>query len=427
MTSITADEFNVLTKYIYAVSGVALDSTKTYLVETRLKSMMQRYGCASYMELHTKAKGDQSGNMEKEIVNAITTNETLFFRDASPFEVFKHKILPDLIDARSKSSSGRSIPIRIWSAACSTGQEVYSIAIALREALGNLSNFQISIIGTDISDEAVTKASYGKYNKFEIERGLPVQTLNKYFTLMGDGWKIKDEIRSMAVFKKFNLMKPFAGLGKFDVVFCRNVAIYFTPADKKLVFDKIAGVLEPDGSLIIGSTESLTGVTNMFEAKRYMRSIFYQPSDGSAPMFSYSAASAPAPGFRSPPSGAAPSGATPSRSAPSRSGVPPTVRSPLPAPRPAPVVAPGLPSGTVSRPAPSVSGVSGQPLQPVMQETMEKVVDAAETMPQETAARSIATAPRPTPARSPSAQVYRAGDKTELKRLLMQKKQQTKA
>jgi len=432
MTSITADEFSVLAKYIYAISGVALDSTKTYLIETRLKSMMQRYSCASYMELHTKAKADQSGNMEKEIVNAITTNETLFFRDASPFEVFKHKILPDLIDARSKSSSGRSIPIRIWSAACSTGQEVYSIAIALRETLGNLSNFQISIIGTDISDEAVTKASYGKYNKFEIERGLPVQTLNKYFTLMGDGWKIKDEIRSMAVFKKFNLMKPFAGLGKFDVVFCRNVAIYFTPADKKLVFDKIAGVLEPDGSLIIGSTESLTGVTNMFEAKRYMRSIFYQPSDGSAPMFSYAPASAQAPGFRSPssaatPSGAAPSGAAPSGAAPSRSVVPPTVRSPLPAPRPAPVVAPGLPSGTVSRPAPSVPVVSVQPPPPVMQETMDRVVDASESMPRETATRPISTAPRPTPARLPSAQVYRAGDKTELKRLLMQKKQQTKA
>lgn len=418
MTTITADEFSVLSKYIYSICGVALDSTKTYLVETRLKSMMQKYGCASYLDLHAKAKADRSGNMEKEIVNAITTNETLFFRDASPFEVFKHKILPDLIDARSKSASGRNIPLRIWSAACSTGQEVYSIAIALREALGNLNNFQISILGTDISDEAVTKASYGKYNKFEIERGLPLQTLNKYFSLQGDGWKIRDEIRAMAVFKKFNLMKPFAGLGKFDIVFCRNVAIYFTPADKKMVFEKIATVLEPDGSLIIGSTESLTGVTGMFEPKRYMRSIFYQPVAGSSPQtptgFTY--AQTPVPAF---------AGTSAS-----------VVRPPHPAPRPVPVAAPapaptfGPASG--ARPAPravpaSAASPAPQPA-PVAPAPLERpiapapvAVDAQQTPPREEAPRSVM--PRLAPVRSQPAQVYRAGDKSELKRLLMQKKQ----
>jgi len=421
MTTITADEFNVLSKYIYSICGVALDSTKTYLVETRLKSMMQQYGCTSYLDLHAKAKADRGGNMEKEIVNAITTNETLFFRDASPFEVFKHKILPDLIDARSKSASGRNIPIRIWSAACSTGQEVYSIAIALREALGNLSNFQISILGTDISDDAVTKASYGKYNKFEIERGLPQQTLNKYFSLMGDGWKIKDEIRAMAVFKKFNLMKPFAGLGKFDIVFCRNVAIYFTPADKKMVFEKIASVLEPDGSLVIGSTESLTGVTGMFEPKRYMRSIFYQPVPGSSPQtptgFSY--AQVPAPGF---------AGATAAAS---------VARPPLPVPRPVPVAAPASPPHPAPRavtapaapptapprpvpvasapptPAPSVRTFESEPA------PIAAAVDQAS--PHEEAPRPMA--PRPAPIRSQPAQVYRAGSKSDLKRLLMLKKQ----
>jgi len=422
MTTITADEFSVLSKYIYSICGVALDSTKTYLVETRLKFMMQKYGCVSYLDLHTKAKADRSGNMEKEIVDAITTNETLFFRDASPFEVFKHKILPDLIDARSKSVSGRNIPLRIWSAACSTGQEVYSIAIALREALGNLNNFQISILGTDSSDEAVTKASYGKYNKFEIERGLPLQTLNKYFTLQGDGWKIRDEIRAMTVFKKFNLMKPFAGLGKFDIVFCRNVAIYFTPADKKMVFEKIASVLEPDGSLIIGSTESLTGVTGMFEPKRYMRSIFYQPVPGSSPQtptgFTY--AQTPAPAFAA----AAASVARP----------------PLPAPRPAPVAAPvsaptfgqasGQASGTrpvpravpapVVSPAPQPVPVASAPLERPIAPAPVAVV-AQQASPLEEAPRPAAL--RPAPVRSQPAQVYRAGDKSELKRLLMQKKQ----
>ena len=420
MTTITADEFSVLSKYIYSLCGVALDSTKTYLIETRLKSMMQQYGCSSYMDLHAKAKADRSGSMEKEIVNAITTNETLFFRDASPFEVFKHKILPDLIDARSKAAPGRTVPIRIWSAACSTGQEVYSIAIALREALGNLNNFQISILGTDISDDAVTKASYGKYNKFEIERGLAPQTLNKYFTLMGDGWKIKDEIRSMAVFKKFNLMKPFAGLGRFDIIFCRNVAIYLTPADKKSVFEKIATVLEPDGSLIIGSTESLTGVTGMFEPKRYMRSIFYQPVPGATPMtpagFTYAQGPVPA-------------------------VAPAAVRPTLPAPRPAPVAAPAVqprqfaaPAASLAappiapRPAPVPPPSSGLPPRsasapPIQPEPSVEPQPAGASAQQARTEAYRPVASRPAPVRSQSAQVYRAGDKSELKRLLMQKKQ----
>ena len=420
MTTITADEFSVFSKYIYALCGVALDSTKTYLIETRLKSMMQQYACSSFMDLHSKAKADRSGSMEKEIVNAITTNETLFFRDASPFEVFKHKILPDLIDARSKASPGRTVPLRIWSAACSTGQEVYSIAIALREALGNLNNFQISILGTDISDDAVTKASYGKYNKFEIERGLAPQTLNKYFTLMGDGWKIKDEIRAMAVFKKFNLMKPFAGLGRFDIVFCRNVAIYFTPADKKMVFEKIATVLEPDGSLIIGSTESLTGVTGMFEPKRYMRSIFYQPVAGATPMtptgFTYAQTPAPA---------SAPAAARPSLPAPRPAPVAAPAVQPRQVAAPAPPAAPPIPArsapaapaspGLPARPAPAPSIPSAPPVEP-----QPAIVAPAEQARTE---EPRPAAPRPAPVRSQSAQVYRAGDKSELKRLLMQKKQ----
>lgn len=416
MTSISSEEFNVLAKYIHAICGVALDSTKTYLVETRLKSMMQQHGCASYMDLYSKVKADRSGNMEKEVVNAITTNETLFFRDASPFEVFKHKILPDLIDARSKANPGRPVPLRIWSAACSTGQEVYSIAIALREALNNLNNFQISILGTDISDEAVTRASYGKYNKFEIERGLPAQTLNRYFTLMGDGWKIKDEIRAMAVFKKFNLMKPFTGMGRFDVVFCRNVAIYFTPGDKKMVFEKIAGVLEPDGALVIGSTESLTGVTEAFEPRRYMRAIFYQPRGAGFPA---PTTMAPGPAFAPRPMPVAPQAPAP--------------RQPLAPPRPAPVAAPAppRPAPATRPPAPTAPAAPIRPEQPQPLPSVQPAAMAA-PVPEATPAAeppvsSAPAAPRRAPVRSQPAQVYRAGDKSELKRLLMQKKKQTKS
>jgi len=176
----------------------------------------------------------------------------------------------------SRLSKKNQQPIRIWSAACSTGQEVISIAIVLKELLGAINKYNIKLLGTDLSDAAIRQASYGAYNKFEIERGLPQDRLVHYFTSDGANWKIKDEIRSMAMYQKFNLMHPFSGLGKFDIIFCRNVAIYFTLEDRKKLFNKIADVLEPDGYLIIGSTESLTGVCPRFVPKRHLKSIFYQ-------------------------------------------------------------------------------------------------------------------------------------------------------
>ena len=164
----------------------------------------------------------------------------------------------------------------MWSAASSTGQELYSVAIVLQELLGDLSKYTIKLSGTDISDAAVAQASSGKYNKFEIERGLARDKLTKYFTMNGQTWKVSDQLRSMVNFRKLNLMLPFTGLGKFDIVLCRNVAIYFTLEDRKKLFNKIADVLEPDGYLIIGSTESLTGICPRFIPKRHLRSIFYQ-------------------------------------------------------------------------------------------------------------------------------------------------------
>lgn len=388
--SITADELRALTRYIYSISGVALDASKAYLVETRLKPMVQQYACASYMDLYTRAKADRSGAMEKEIISAITTNETLFFRDASPFEVFKHKIIPDLVDARSKRGA-RRVPIRIWSAACSTGQEIYSIAIALRETLGNLDNFDISLLGTDISDDALAKASLGHYNKFEIERGLPPQTLHRYFVPLENGWKIRDEIRGMATFKKFNLMKPFAGLGKFDVIFCRNVAIYFTPADKKAVFEKIAGALEPDGALIIGSTESLTGVTAMYEPRRYLRSVFYQPVSGAASAAPIKAVSVPpAPPVQR------------SVSLTSR----PASAAPAPPPRPSVVAAPPLPSHP-EPPLPVDTPPTPQPVEPAVEHP------ATES--------PVSSPPPPRPILRAAPRVV--GDKSALKRMLLEKKQ----
>ncbi|MGB3212364.1 MAG: protein-glutamate O-methyltransferase CheR [Desulforhopalus sp.] len=275
MIKIAPAELKLISQYIQTITGIYLDQSKSYLFETRLSAIAEAQGCKSYQELYNKARQEPSKKIERDIVDAITTNETLFFRDKGPFELLQHKILPEIIDARSSHSSIKP-RIKIWSAASSTGQELYSIAIVIKELLKDSSDYSFTLVGTDISDAAVTQASYGKYNRFEIERGLDRKYLQKYFTLLGDSWKIKDEIRAMANFKKLNLMQPFTSLGKFDIVFCRNVAIYFTLEDRKKLFNKLADSLADDGYLVIGSTESLTGVCPRFIPKRHLRSIFYQ-------------------------------------------------------------------------------------------------------------------------------------------------------
>lgn len=276
MIKIAQNEIKTISQYIYDISGIYLDKNKTYLFETRLSSIAEEAGCKSYLELYNKAKADRSKQIERKIIDAISTNETLFFRDKGPFELLQHKILPEVIDARTPKSPTLKTSLKIWSAAASTGQELYSIAIVIKELVPDLNRYSFSLLGTDISDNAISQASYGKYNKFEIERGLPRAQLNKYFKPMGDFWKIKDEIRAMVNFRKMNLMGPFTGIGKFDIIFCRNVAIYFTLPDRKKLFNKIADSLADDGFLVIGSTESLTGVCPRFVPKRHLRSIFYQ-------------------------------------------------------------------------------------------------------------------------------------------------------
>jgi len=267
----------VISRYVYEISGIALDETKAYLMETRLTGLLSESGCASYSELYYKAKADRTRSLEKKIIDAITTSETTFFRDQSPFELLQYKILPDLIDRKTVGvPKSAPLSIRIWSAACSTGQEVYSVAILLKELLKDSNRFNIRMLATDISDAAIARASYAVYNKFEIERGLPKDRLQKYFEVVGDSWKVKDEIRSMATFKRQNLMESLHGLGKFDIILCRNVAIYFTMEDRVKLFDRIANNLEPDGCLVIGASEFLTGVCSRFESKRYLRSVFYQ-------------------------------------------------------------------------------------------------------------------------------------------------------
>ncbi|HTG01022.1 MAG TPA: protein-glutamate O-methyltransferase CheR [Nitrospirota bacterium] len=277
MIKLQADEFKVLAKYVYALSGIYLDESKAYLIETRLEALVRELGCASYSELYYRATADKTLALTNKIIDAITTNETLFFRDQVAFDLIRHKVLPDLIDGRNrKTPAGKNIALKIWSAACSTGQEVYSIAIVLKELLSNLSGYDISILGTDISDAAISRASYGCYSQHELDRGFPRDKVAQYLTQDNGRWKIRDDLRALARFRKMNLHESFNGIGSFDLILCRNVAIYFTEDDRRSLFDRMGKALESDGCLIIGSTESLSGCCPKYEPKRYLRSVYYQ-------------------------------------------------------------------------------------------------------------------------------------------------------
>jgi chemotaxis protein methyltransferase CheR len=274
MIKLLTDERRAVADYIYSISGISLDESKGYLIEGRLGSVLQEAGCSSFTQFLARARTDSSGVLNIRIIDAITTNETLFFRDQAPFNLLRHKLIPDLIDRRARANS--KLPIRIWSAACSTGQELYSIAILLKELLGDPSRYNFRLLGTDISDQAVARASRGVFSSVEISRGLDEALRTKYFRMVGDSWHLRDEIRGLTTFKTVNLMKDFSALGKFDVILCRNVAIYFADSDRVQLFGRMERALEQGGSLIIGAMESLERVCPQFETKRYLQCPFYQ-------------------------------------------------------------------------------------------------------------------------------------------------------
>jgi chemotaxis protein methyltransferase CheR len=277
MSGLTQNELSLWSRYIHSICGVQLDSSKAYLIETRLGPFLRETESVTFSDLYNKIVADRSNILKRKVIDAITTGETSFFRDASPFEMLQHKIIPDLIDRRKKLiANGGPVPIRIWSAACSTGQEVYSTTFVLKELLIDLSRYDIQILGTDISDKVVAQASYAKYSRLELDRGMNPDRVAKYFTPEGQLWKVRDELRALATFKTMNLLNPFTFPHRFDIVFCRNVAIYFSEEDKIRLFKSISRVMAPDGYLIIGSTEFITGLCPEFESKRYLRSVFYQ-------------------------------------------------------------------------------------------------------------------------------------------------------
>ncbi|OGR03967.1 MAG: hypothetical protein A2511_08740 [Deltaproteobacteria bacterium RIFOXYD12_FULL_50_9] len=269
-------ELQSFADFIMKACGIHLDQSKGYLLESRLMALIKSERCQTFSDLYAKIIADSSGHLQKAVVDALTTNETSFFRDAVPYELLRNKIIPDLIDRRRTAGAGRRIPLRIWSAACSFGQEVYSIAITLLEMKAVLDQFDISILGSDISTQALARASYGQYNDFEVKRGLPADIRQKYFRKTSEGWRICDEVRALAKFESINLMSSIDRMERFDIILCRNVAIYFTQNDKVRLFQRLAKSLVPDGALIIGGSESLTGISSDLISRQYLRGIYYQ-------------------------------------------------------------------------------------------------------------------------------------------------------
>ena len=252
-------DYDFLRKFLKERSGLVLSADKQYLVESRLLPVARKASLASLAELVTKLRGGGANPLATAVVEAMTTNESFFFRDKIPFDHFRATILPALMSARADSRR-----IRIWCAATSTGQEPYSLAMSLKEMGSALAGWRIEILASDISSEVLEKARAGIYSQFEVQRGLPIGLLIKYFTQTGDLWQIAPEIRSMVGYRQLNLLSDFSHLGKFDVVFCRNVLIYFDQATKLNVLDRIADVTEGDGYLLLGAAETVVGITDKF-------------------------------------------------------------------------------------------------------------------------------------------------------------------
>jgi chemotaxis protein methyltransferase CheR len=254
----TAD-YEFLRRLLKERSGLVLGGDKQYLVESRLLPISRRLGLAGLAGLMEKLRQPDSEALAVEVVEAMATNESLFFRDKLPFEHFSDTVMPALLKSRAQQRR-----IRIWCAAASTGQEPYSLAMTLKEMGPRLASWRTEILATDFSLEVLEKAKAGIYSQFEVQRGLPIQMLVKYFTQVGEMWQIAPEIRAMVQFRPFNLLHDCAQLGRFDVVFCRNVLIYFDQQTKIEVLDRLAQVIVPDGYLVLGAAETVVGLTSSF-------------------------------------------------------------------------------------------------------------------------------------------------------------------
>lgn len=265
-------EYEYLRKLLKERSGLDLSADKQYLIESRLLPLARKAGLADIAELVQKLQGGSSALITS-VVEAMTTNETFFFRDKVPFDHFRETIMPEIIKARASRRS-----VRIWCAAGSTGQEPYSLAMCLKEMGAALSGWRIEIIATDLSQEVLEKSKVGLYSQFEVQRGLPIQMLVKYFKQTGEFWQINPDLRAMVQHRQLNLLHDFAQLGTFDVIFCRNVLIYFDQETKINIFQRLCKAMEADGFLVLGAAETVVGLTDAFRPYPDKRGL-YKPND----------------------------------------------------------------------------------------------------------------------------------------------------
>jgi len=274
---VTPADYDYLRKLLKDRSGLILSADKQYLVESRLTPLARKAGIATLGELVSKLKASNE-RLTVDVVEAMTTNESFFYRDKVPFDHFKDAIMPSLIASRAKERR-----IRIWCAAASTGQEPYSLAMCLKDMKDKIAGWRVDIVGTDLSTEVLEKAKAGLYSQFEVQRGLPIQMLVKHFVQTGDTWQISPEIRAMVQYKPLNLLADFAHLGNFDVVFCRNVLIYFDQETKIGVLNRIAKMLEGDGFLVLGAAETVVGLTEAFKPMQDRRGLYVPNKDALKP------------------------------------------------------------------------------------------------------------------------------------------------
>lgn len=254
-------DFELLASSIKTRSGLVLTPEKAYLLESRLLPIVRKYNLRTLEELVEVIRKKREEVVLRDITEAMTTNESFFFRDQKPFTVFQKALLPQLLASRASQKK-----IRIWSAASSSGQEAYSLAMICVEEEAKLQGWKIEIVGTDLSREMVERAKSGIYTQFEVQRGLPVTHLVKYFSQIGsDKWQIKENLRQMVQFKEGNLLHDLSSLGTFDIIYCRNVLIYFDPPTKGKVLLAMSKILAPDGTLLLGGAETVLGISDRFK------------------------------------------------------------------------------------------------------------------------------------------------------------------
>lgn len=265
----TPQEFDWLRAFLKQQSGLVLTNEKQYLIESRLQPVARKAGLASLSALIAKIREPGQTALSTTVVEAMTTNESFFFRDKTPFEHFTGTMLPKLLEARARDRR-----LRIWCAAASTGQEPYSLAMCLKEAEARLAGWRVEIVGTDLSTDVLEKAKAGVYTQFEVQRGLPINHLLKYFTQTGDTWQISSSLRSMVQYRQLNLLEPFSQLGQFDIIFCRNVLIYFDNRTKIDILERMSKMMPADGFLVLGAAETVVGLTDVFKPMSDKRGLY---------------------------------------------------------------------------------------------------------------------------------------------------------